>query len=364
MNNSSSNLVNYTPCPYDISAVFTSVLAVISLAAIIGNILVMSAVYKTPNLRTSTNYYYVNMAVSDFLSSLTLWPLYLTDEIITQRGSLIQGFVATIGCKVGVFTRNVSHSVSILSLFLIAVDRFIATVHPLKVTLLTKNIRASLLLSTWIIAIGGSFITFLHSRVDKVGHETFCRLALATDKMIILYTFVIILLIALYSSTLILYLRITRVLQSRLQTKHCAQNLDVISARQNRVKHNRNVMKIFRSIVIAFFICWFFFCCYLILKIVFPQLFVSDKCKIALGFSYYVFPLLSTVVNPVILFSFSSSYRHALKEIFSFSHAKCNSCWGEVPVAALQTNERQMEPMAFEKLELRGLDKKFQKGSS
>ena len=148
MNNSSSNLVNYTPCPYDTSAVFTSVLAVLSLAAIIGNILVMSAVYKTPNLRTSTNYYYVNMAVSDFLSSLTLWPLYLTDEIITQRGSLIQGFIATIGCKVGVFTRNVSHSVSILSLFLIAVDRFIATVHPLKVTLLTKNIRASLLLST------------------------------------------------------------------------------------------------------------------------------------------------------------------------------------------------------------------------
>ena len=152
-----------------------------------------------------------------------------------------------------------------------------------------------------------------------------------------LYTFVIILLLALYSSTLILYLRITRVLQSRLQTKHCAQNLDVISARQNRVKHNRNVMKIFRSIVIAFFICWFFFCCYLILKIVFPQLFVSDKCKIALGFSYYVFPLLSTVVNPVILFSFSSSYRHALKEIFS--HGKCKSCLGGVPVAALQTSK-------------------------
>ena len=364
MNNSSSNLVKHTRCPYDISAVFTSVLAVLSLAAIIGNILVMSAVYKTPNLRTSTNYYYVNMALSDFLFSLTLWPLYLTDEIITQRGSLIQGFVATIGCKVGVLTRNVSHSLSILSLFLTAVDRFIATVHPLKVTFLTKNIRASALLSTWIIAVGGSFITFLHSRVDKVGHETFCRLALATDKIIILYTFVLILLIALYSAIIILYLRITRVLQSRLQTKHRAQKLDVISSRQKRAKHNRNVMKIFRSIVIAFFICWFPFCCYLILKIVFPQLFVSDKCKIILGISYFVFPLLSTVVNPVILFSFSSSYRHALKEVFPFYLGKCDSCLGEVPVAALKTNERQAGPMTFQMLELHGLHKKFQKGST
>ena len=103
-----------------------------SLDAFIGNILVMTVVYKTPSLRTSTNYNYVNMAVSDFLSSLTLWPLYLTDEIITQRGSLIKGPMATVGCKVGVYVRVVSTSVSILSLVLIATDRYFAIVFPLK----------------------------------------------------------------------------------------------------------------------------------------------------------------------------------------------------------------------------------------
>ena len=103
-----------------------------SLDAFIGNILVMTVVYKTPSLRTSTNYYYVNMAVSDFLSSLTLSPLYLTDEIITQRGSLIKGPMATVGCKVGVYVRVVSTSVSILSLVLIATDRYFAIVFLLK----------------------------------------------------------------------------------------------------------------------------------------------------------------------------------------------------------------------------------------
>ena len=103
-----------------------------SLDAFIGNILVMTVVYKTPSLRTSTNYYYVNMAVSDFLSSLTLWPLYLTDEIITQRGSLIKGPMLTVGCKVGMYVRVVSTSVSILSLVLIATDRYFAIVFPLK----------------------------------------------------------------------------------------------------------------------------------------------------------------------------------------------------------------------------------------
>ena len=335
------------PCPYAISATFTTLLAVTSLAAIIGNVLVIAAVYKFPYLRTSTNYYYVNMAVSDFLSCLITWPLYLTDEIITSRGSLIKGFLATAGCKVGVFMRNVSHSVSILSLFLIAVDRFIATKYPLKVTLLTKKIRASLLLLSWVISIGYCFPTFLYAVIGKVGHESFCRLALAADKTMPLYLFAVILIIILYSAITILYLRIMRVLKKRLQpAEHGTE--DIVGNEQNRAKHNRNVMKIFKSIVVAFFICWFLFCVYMILKITLPELFLRDKCKLILGFAYYVFPLLSTVVNPVILFSFSSNFRQAIKEMCPFLLGKYKPRWERRPVAPLQRNEYQLRPMAFQ----------------
>ena len=350
MNNSSLNVVDHMPCPYAISATFTTLLGVVSLAAIIGNVLVIAAVYKVPYLRTSTNYYYVNMAVSDFLSCLITWPLYLTDEIITSRGSLIKGFVATASCKVGVFMRNVSHSVSILSLFLIAVDRFIATKYPLKVTLLlTKKIRVSLLLSSWVISIGYCFPTFLYAVIDKVGHESFCRLALAADKTMPLYLFAVILIIILYSAITILYLRIMRVLQRRLQPGHGTE--DIVGNEQNRAKHNRNVMKIFKSIVVAFFICWFLFCGYMILKIFFPELFLRDKCKLMLGFAYYVFPLISTVVNPAILFSFSSNFRQALKEISPCFLGKYKPCWERRPVAPLQRNEYLLRPMAFQMFE-------------
>ena len=346
MNNSSLNVVDHMPCPYAISATFTTLLGVVSLAAIIGNVLVIAAVYKVPYLRTSTNYYYVNMAVSDFLSCLITWPLYLTDEIITSRGSLIKGFVATASCKVGVFMRNVSHSVSILSLFLIAVDRFIATKYPLKVTLLTKKIRASLLLSSWVISIGYCFPTFLYAVIDTVGHESFCRLALAADKTMPLYLFAVILIIILYSAITILYLRIMSVLQRRLQPEDGTE--DIVGNEQKRVRHNRNVMKIFKSIVVAFFICWFLFCGYMILKIFFPELFLRDKCKLILGFAYYVFPLISTVVNPAILFSFSSNFRQALKEICPFFLGKFKPRWERRPVVPLQRNEYQIRPMAFQ----------------
>lgn len=131
-NNYSHTMMNFSdsdsPCPDAISIFFTTSTAFLSMVAVLGNILVIVAVYKTRNLRTSTNYYYVNMAISDFLSSLTIWPLYLSNEIITSRGSLFKGSLATAGCKVGVFFRMTSVIVSILSLVLIAVDRF-----PIKI---------------------------------------------------------------------------------------------------------------------------------------------------------------------------------------------------------------------------------------
>ena len=244
--------------------------------------------------------------------------------------------------------RNVSHSVSILSLFLIAVDRFIATKYPLKVTLLTKKIRASLLLSSWVISIGYCFPTFLYAVIDKVGHESFCRLALAADKTMPLYLFAVILIIILYSAITILYLRIMRVLQRRLQPGRSTEN--TVGNQQNKTKHSRNVMKIFKSIVVAFFICWFLFLGYMILKIFFPELFLRDKCKLILGFAYYVFPLLSTVLNPVILFSFSSNFRQALKEICPCFLGKYKPRWARRPVAPLQRNEYQLRPMAFQML--------------
>ena len=108
MNNfNQTNPYDSALCPHAVSVFFTTAMAIISLAGLIGNFLVIS-VYKTPSLRTSTNYYYVNMAVSDFIASFAIWPLYLTDEIITSSGSLLQEPLATAACKVGAYFRLVS----------------------------------------------------------------------------------------------------------------------------------------------------------------------------------------------------------------------------------------------------------------
>ena len=308
-------------CPNAIYIFFTTAMAVISTAAFIGNILVIISVYKTSILRTSTNYYFVNMAVSDFLVSLTTWPLYLTDEI---RGGLLQGLKGpsgTFGCKVGSYFRLVSQIVSILSLVLIAVDRFIATVFPLKAaTLITRKVRAAVLLATWLISLANCTPIFYFYAVSEVGRETFCLYAgnslgmqIGFTTGVIMYNFAPLIVI------IMTYSRITTVLRKRTRPADCTRGGDL---QRKRCEQSQNVMKIFKSIVAAYFICLSPYGVYSLLEITSDTLNIVDKCKLIRGFCYYLFPSLSTAINPVILFSFSSSFRQALKKRKTFSLCK------------------------------------------
>ena len=322
--NNSSDIASDTvaSCQHAVSIFFTTIMTIISLSAFTGNILVLVTVYRTPSLRTSTNYYYVNMAVSDFLSCLTTWPLYLTDEIITSSGSLLQGSLANFGCKVGVFFRMVSTTVSILSLVLIAVDRFVAIVFPLKATLITRNIRAALLFGTWLISIAFCVPMFHYSKVNVGSKATFCTFGWNASAYMISYVFSGLILFEIIPliAIIILYSRIMRALRQRLNPE---SNAEDSSMQRTRNKNNHNIMKIFKSIVIMLFFWFFLFGAFLILKVTFPKLFRKDRCKWILGFAYFVAPTLSTATNPVILFSFSTKFRQALSELCTIVIGKC-----------------------------------------
>ena len=219
------------------------------------------------------------------------------------------------------YTRTVSTSVSILSLVLIAVDRYIATVFPLKATLVSRKIRVIMLLATWSISLGYCAPIFYFSKVEEVGKETFCRFAWNNKFSLIIYymTGISLINIATLIAIVILYSRIMSVVRQRLGTESN-------TAEQKRRKQSQNIMKIFKSIVIAYSVCFSLFCVYLILKIIEPNVFVRDKCKWILGFSYFVFPTFSTAINPIVLFSFSYNFRCALKTLCPFSFEKCRLC--------------------------------------
>ena len=205
------------------------------------------------------------MAVPNFLGSLATWPVYFTEKSITSSGSVIQGDLATAGCKIGVFCRLVSYIVSILSLVLIAVDRFIAVVFPLQVTHhLTRKTRGALLCATWLISIAYVAPELYYFKVEKAGQKTVCRFAWDAFAIMTYYTVgFVVFLIAPLIAIIVLYSRIMRSLRRAKPESHSKEG----NSQQKRKKQNQSIMKIFKSIVAVFLGYYCLFCIFVTLKI-------------------------------------------------------------------------------------------------
>ena len=300
------------PCSDVVSTLFTVLLSTVGLTAFIGNFLVIVSFVTTQNLRTSTNYYIVNMAVSDLLCVCFNWPLYATEGMLTSRVFITEP-VASVVCKLGMYFRGISQVVSVLSLVLIAVDRYVAIVYPLKMTMLGRGkMRLTLLVFTWIIPVVCGFPYFLYTQVVKVDDITFCRMMWGN---LVNTIFNAIGFLVFYCAPLIamsiLYTRIVKTVRNRPNTAEKTQE-ELANKRQ---KQNQKITKILISIVVAFFICWTPLCLYLSLKMFHPEFFPKDKCLVMLALFFYLFPSFSTAINPFILFLFSTNYRQALKNL-------------------------------------------------
>lgn len=310
------------------STTITVVISLVSILAIVGNVLVAVCVLMKATLRTSTNYFIVNMAFSDVLSALTNWPLYATEGMLSGKSS-IEGSTATFVCKMGMYSRAISQAVSVLSLVLIVVERFVAIVHPFHATLLTTRLRAFLMLFTWIFPLSTGFPYLWFPKIVQDGPQTFCRFSWTRLNLSIFYTvgFLIFYCVP-FILIIVLYSRIMKALKGgRLVDETSQQSM---SRRNNQ--QNQTVMKVFISIMTAFFLCWTPLCVYLVFRMVFSSFFTKDirKLRLYVGLFFYVFPSLSTAVNPIILFVSSSRFNGALREIFGCVKCKLSCFSGKV----------------------------------
>ena len=121
---------------------------VVSLA---GNTIIGIIVYKKKTMRKPINVFIVNMAMSDLLFPIFMFPWNVTDLYVDSW--LISGPLGQALCKLLPFLVDVSGTVSVQSLVLIAVDRFGAVVFPLRSPLISSKVCPFFILATRIIAV-------------------------------------------------------------------------------------------------------------------------------------------------------------------------------------------------------------------
>ncbi|KAL9967596.1 hypothetical protein ACROYT_G025858 [Oculina patagonica] len=224
----------------------------ISVVSLVGNTFIGIIVYKTKAMRKTTNFFIVNMAMSDLLL-----PIFLFPQIVTEfhyDSWLIRGPLGQALCKMYVLFANVSTTVSIQSLVLIAVDRFGAVVFPLRPPLINSKLCLFLISATWIVAMAvQSPYLVAYRLVEYSPGKLMCvrnwNVAFGKSSSYRNYILAIAVVFFYTPLTLISVLYCKIILKLKSQTIPGEQS---VSAGQQRMKRERNVLKMAIAIVLGF----------------------------------------------------------------------------------------------------------------
>ena len=112
------------------------------LISIVGNVLVLAAIVRTPSIRSPSMIMLCSLAVSDLLVGFIAQPLFIADEIIKENLVLYR-VSAMIGFSVC--------GVSLATITLISIDRFLAIqCHMRYATLVRQSRVISIIVITWL----------------------------------------------------------------------------------------------------------------------------------------------------------------------------------------------------------------------
>ncbi|XP_031567605.1 QRFP-like peptide receptor [Actinia tenebrosa] len=299
--------------------VMTVALGVLGIFSLAGNALVLAVLYRNREMRTITNLFIANMAVSDLIFPLVVIPKEIA-FIHSDHFWLIKGDFGSFLCKLVHFLQDLSTSISILSHVAISIERFYAVVFPLKARRSSVGWRTVAVVMTWVVAMGYNAPYFYSFRLVLISKEerTFrCILQWEpafddtneAQKRFYMFSFVSHYAIPLVVIT-VLYSYILYKIKARQVVGNDYANRSVRDNTQNK-----RIVRLAISIVLLFAISWAPLHIFLFIHIY--KWNWSIPCGLEnLAFSTFYLAWLSSFTNPLIYFIFSENYRNGLKNLF------------------------------------------------
>ncbi|XP_053305891.1 neuropeptide FF receptor 1 [Spea bombifrons] len=129
-----------------IAAIIILAYTFIFLMCMIGNMSVCFIVLKNRQMRTVTNMFILNLAISDLLVGIFCMPTTLVDNLITGWP------FDNIMCKMSGLVQGMSVSASVFTLVAIAVERFRCIVYPFRQKLTLKKAIITIII-IWVLAL-------------------------------------------------------------------------------------------------------------------------------------------------------------------------------------------------------------------
>ncbi|KAL4623262.1 neuropeptide FF receptor 2-like [Arapaima gigas] len=307
-----------------VAAVFIVSYLLIFLVCMVGNGVVCFIVLRSKNMRTVTNLFILNLAVSDLLVGIFCMPTTLLDNIITgwPFGSLV--------CKMSGMVQGISVSASVFTLVAIAVDRFRCIVYPFKQKL-TISTSTLIIVIIWVLAVAimcpsGVMLQVTKEQTVRVfngdGNKTspfyWCRENWPNQEMRKIYTTVLFanIYLAPLSLIVIMYARIGITLFKTTVPaagKPGEENRHTVSRKKQRV------IKMLLIVALLFILSWL---------PLWTLMMLSDYASLT-EYQYrviniYIYPFahwlafFNSSVNPIIYGFFNENFRRGFEAAFKF----------------------------------------------
>ncbi|XP_067084058.1 neuropeptide FF receptor 2a [Osmerus mordax] len=308
-----------------IAAIFIVSYLLIFLVCMVGNGVVCFLVLRSKNMRTVTNLFILNLAVSDLLVGIFCMPTTLLDNIITgwPFGSLV--------CKMSGMVQGISVSASVFTLVAIAVDRFRCIVYPFKQKLALSTATVIIVI-IWLLAVSimcpsGVMLQVTKEQTVRIllgdGNQTrpfyWCRENWPSQEMRKIYTTVLFanIYLAPLSLIVIMYARIGITLfKTAVPTvgKPGHDNRNMVSKKKLRV------IKMLLIVALLFIVSWL---------PLWTLMMLSDYARLTEHqhrvINIYIYPFahwlafFNSSVNPIIYGFFNENFRRGFQAVFKFS---------------------------------------------
>ena len=299
------------PEPTRATQIITS--SVLMVWAFIGNLTVIATFCQKRIVRSTTNHFIANMALSDLIIAVICMPVEIS--FTYHGGWVIDGVAGDLFCKVSSMAWLLSIIVSMLTMIAVAVDRFYAMAFPMRRGLISVTVCRVMILASWVIAIALNFIFLYACKVISHNDKLFCVLQFETPSetyRIRQLTWVVFFCFSTISAAILIIL-------SSLTIKflYKQQTVLVLADEVMRQRHERN-RKISTMLVIVIFcfcLVWAPFNIGTLISLLNPERMFT--CFF-LWFGMWSFPSFYSAINPVIYGIFNKNYRKGFKEIILY----------------------------------------------
>ena len=289
----------------------------IALGSLLGNSLVIVVIFKNRSMRSTINYFIVNMASSDILFAVFVIPRLISELYSEPLRWFIGGTLGSVLCKLDFFVQDISTAVSILSLVAIAFDRFYGVVFPMKAGLMNGGkVCGMVLAGTWLLAALLHLPYFYALKLSEINDNFYCvfNWSPLLDHVEASKVYFVVLSITFFflPAAILMVVYITIIVT--LWRNKIPGNQSV-KYKQRIAKRNRSVLKMVVAVVVVFLCCW------LPVNVsIYFALFLWETggpCYIATLFFWVVLLAYSNVcISPYLYFIFNENFRQGFGKVF------------------------------------------------